>query len=766
MKLSIVIPYHNADPWIGAMLDSLLDQDLSRDDYEIVVVDDGSTEEPVTLHRYADAYANIRVQRQENAGVAVARNTGLGLAKGEWIWFCDADDYVEPHVLGRLLSIAEERQLEMLWFDAVYVHTDRPVPAHACDWQAVSAVQTGWDYMIHPPAKIGMAVWRFLLCRDILDVSAIRFHDVTYMEGRWFLSELMPHVQRVAHVAACIYFYVQRDSSILHAKKRKNYTRYAADMYAYLAAVTEMMQDPSLSEAQLTFLRQRRDYEAYRLLGNVFRYCPVSLSETYGKKLAALGAWPVLLRGGRSEQLIRRMMNRRGLWMTACRMYHGIHRTTAKTVVLQLSALLVTCCSVRVAPGGEKAGTKTVQTQEEVAVNIDSLVKWESPNEVFYKDIFLDAGIGLTPRTFLYAADSLDLSLEGICFSRSDARPEEYERQAAVLAGTPEDLNGRLLYPDGQPRYRILFVCGGSSRTHAASLDSASRAHIRSFVQAGGSYVGTCAGAFLAASGYDSHPDYSDYLGLWPGTVQHTGLSGVYTGMYVEKASPLLAYADFGGDGYIEGVRHNKGGYPQSLPEGTEILARYDYPGKAAVHRQPSAWAYKADGRTGRLVLEGSHPEEVQKGERRAFTEAMILYAADGVGTVALKGILENGIPREMGGSSRLGDLQCHHFAVYVPAGAKNVNFSVESRANCDLCLRLCRDAYAFPSSAIQASGGKGARQRLGFASLETGVWYVSVQCLTTVTVVPTDYGQDYAGRIDVLNGVPYTITVSWEQNG
>lgn len=409
------------------------------------------------------------------------------------------------------------------------------------------------------------------------------------------------------------------------------------------------------------------------------------------------------------------------------------------------------------------SSAKQVMIDTLTSAEVEALVLRDVPNEVFYKDIFLDAGIGLTSRTHLHAADSIGWSLEGVSFSRSNASPEEKALQTGIISGTPEDMNGRLLYPDGQPRYRVLFVCGGDSRGHASSLDSIGRAHMRTFVRNGGSYVGACAGAFLAASGYDSHVDYPNYLALWPAAMQHTGLTGVYTGMYVAEDSPLLAYADFGGDGYIEGIRHNKGGYPQSLPEGTTILATYDYPGKKSVHRQPSAWSYKKDKQTGRVVMEGSHPEEARSGERRAFTEALIRYAADGVGTVSVKGILQKNRPFEMDGANRLGDLQCHHFAVYVPPGARHVHFTVESSAACDLKLRLCREHYAFPSRATQVSKGSGASQELHFEVLEAGIWYVSVQCLTTVTAIATDYGQTYVGRLDVLNGVPYAVTVTWD---
>ena len=304
MKLSIIIPYHNSDPWIGAMLDSLLDQDLPREDYEIMVVDDGSTEEPVTLHRYAEAHANIRVFRQENAGVAVARNTGLDKSSGEWVWFCDSDDYVQPRVLGRLLAIADAQQLDMLWFDAVYVRQGKLAREPRLDFSAVSPVQTGWDYVVNPPAKMGMAVWRYLFRRELLAEGPLRFHPLNYVEGRWFQMELMPRVQRAAHVAADIYFYVQHSSSLLHASKAKNYAHFADEMAKYVGAMAAKAADPAVPGQVQRLLRQRCDLESYRLLGNVSRYGTPALADSYFTKLKALGTWPVRISGGLKEDLM------------------------------------------------------------------------------------------------------------------------------------------------------------------------------------------------------------------------------------------------------------------------------------------------------------------------------------------------------------------------------------------------------------------------------------------------------------------------------
>ena len=389
----------------------------------------------------------------------------------------------------------------------------------------------------------------------------------------------------------------------------------------------------------------------------------------------------------------------------------------------------------------------------------------------FYKDVFLDAGIGLTSRKSLASAEYLGLSLEGMSFSYSNATSAEYALQDAIVSGDSDDSNGRLLYPDGQPRYKLIFVNGGNSTTHGHSIRKQGLEIIRTFVKNGGSYVGTCAGAFLASNGYDTNTDYPFYLSIWPGIMNHTGLANVYTGMTIEEDSPLLKYYCFGGDYYVENIRHNTGGYPVDLPAGTEILARYDYPKKKSVHMQPSIWAYKESPKTGRIIQEGSHPEEVPDGEQRDLTAAMMLYAMDGVGVASIKGFLKNGAIRVMDKKTsdnnpdytRIGDLQTHHFAAYIPSDARNIRVEMSSSSNCDFILMMNQGTYAFSGSAEYKSSSVGARQQLSFPTLREGLWFIAVQCLTTVTVKETDYGQEYSGKTEVLNGIPYKISISWE---
>lgn len=393
------------------------------------------------------------------------------------------------------------------------------------------------------------------------------------------------------------------------------------------------------------------------------------------------------------------------------------------------------------------------------------------PNRSFYKDVFLDAGIGLVTRKSLAAIEYLGLSQEGIDFPRIDNKSKDLALQKAIIAGDPEDLNGRLLYPDGQPRYRLLFVNGGTSTDHGKSLGEEGLEAMRAFVTNGGSYVGTCAGAFFASNGSNGRRDYPYYLSVWPGMMKQSGLKDLYTGMFIEKASPLFHYFDLGNDDYVENVFHNLGGYPVKFPLKTEILARFDYQQNSSLHRKPSIWAYKESPQTGRVVMTGSHPEAYKEGECRDLTAAMILYALDGNGVVSIKGFLRNGEERVMDKKTsennpaytRIGDLQTHHFAAFIPSGARNIRVELNSSCDCDLALMMNQDSYAFADNAKYRSSFNGAKQKLSFPSLREGIWFIAVQCLTTVTAKETDYGQKYSGRTDVLNGIPYQIKISWE---
>jgi len=101
-RISFVIPAFNAQETVGAAISSVLQQ--THRDFEVVVVDDGSSDATGSI---AGSFPGARVVRQENAGVAAARNRGIEEASGELIAFCDADDILFPEHLGALVAVWE-----------------------------------------------------------------------------------------------------------------------------------------------------------------------------------------------------------------------------------------------------------------------------------------------------------------------------------------------------------------------------------------------------------------------------------------------------------------------------------------------------------------------------------------------------------------------------------------------------------------------------------------------------------------------------------
>ena len=386
--------------------------------------------------------------------------------------------------------------------------------------------------------------------------------------------------------------------------------------------------------------------------------------------------------------------------------------------------------------------------------------------EGFYKDLFVDGGVNLTNRRSLAAANYLNLSMEYL------ATEEQYIQDELIVLNDHDD-NGVLLFPDGSPRFRCIQVNGGSATNHGKSLGDTGRRRIRDFYLAGGCYTGTCAGCFIVANGYNNYTS-PYYLKLWPARARTTGLSDIYTGHFIPGDSPLLDYYTFGDDLYIDNVRHNYGAYaikddPDHWSPGTSLLLRYDYPEKK-IHNHPSSWAWKEDEFSGRLAVIGSHPEGETTGEKRDLMAAIIQYAMDGRGRPITKGVLDNDITRSMNdndkiGFEKIGDRQYHHFLVEVPAAAQNLEIILEGDDEYNLDLFLLKGDFAFKGKpgVISADEHPGAHESITITGPSPGTWYVAVKCVTTVTTIKKNWGYSYTGKLDVLNGVEYSISASWE---
>ena len=387
-------------------------------------------------------------------------------------------------------------------------------------------------------------------------------------------------------------------------------------------------------------------------------------------------------------------------------------------------------------------------------------------SEGFYKDLFLDGGVELYSRDEFFAADSLGLSWEYLA-------TEDTDLQEQVLIGEAIDLNGRLLYPDGAPRYRMLYTNGGQSSSHGESLGETGLQRVRTFFAQGGSYGGSCAGAFISSLHWEAEGINPDYYHIWPGRCWRTHLFDTDTDHDIPDSSPLLAYHGFGPHNRVHHVYHTGGCAADEFidwPQGTEVLARFHYPPDDDIDGRCSAWAFKAADTSGRIVVIGSHPEFEDDGEGLDLMKAMLQYALEGVAEPRLKADLVSGEPRTMDRGwedddpayTRIGDRQIHHFRIPVPLGTDTLVISLDGEAGYDFRLYANPGTYALPSLAQACAIAEGDDQLLVVPLPVAGDWYIAVELATTVNVA----GQIYFSNLAVLNGLAYTLTATADSSG
>ena len=209
-KLSIIIPMYNAEKYIGICLDSILDSNLLKEEYEIVIVNDGSQDKsPEIAQDYASRYSNVTYLTQENQGQSTARNYGIKTCQGEYIWCVDADDKVISEQLPKIIEALDEYknldilaiQLQNVTEEGQYldVECSQPTLEHNKVLSGVEAILSGYN-----PSSICALITKKQLFIDnnIFFVKGITHQDVelTY--------RLMPCATNVVFSDITPYLYI------------------------------------------------------------------------------------------------------------------------------------------------------------------------------------------------------------------------------------------------------------------------------------------------------------------------------------------------------------------------------------------------------------------------------------------------------------------------------------------------------------------------------------------------------------------------------
>ena len=104
MKLSVIVPAYNVQDYISNTIESLLNQEFNENDYEIIVVNDGSTDKTLNEIKRFESNPIVKIINKKNGGVSSARNIGLKKAKGDFVMFVDGDDQLIPNSIKSVLD--------------------------------------------------------------------------------------------------------------------------------------------------------------------------------------------------------------------------------------------------------------------------------------------------------------------------------------------------------------------------------------------------------------------------------------------------------------------------------------------------------------------------------------------------------------------------------------------------------------------------------------------------------------------------------------
>ena len=211
LKISVIIPAYNAEKYLTEALDSVVSQTMSDSDYEIIIVNDGSSDHTADiLEKYKNLYSNITVINKENGGPSSARNAGLDIASGEYIYFFDADDLLINNSLEALYQCAEEKNADLVIgkynvltpYKLSPVRTlDNLVCLDNIDKYNTDILQT-------------FALWNKLFRLDLIKQYHLNFKSVSYSEDGIFVMDYVLHCTNITGLDQALIQYRRFNESI------------------------------------------------------------------------------------------------------------------------------------------------------------------------------------------------------------------------------------------------------------------------------------------------------------------------------------------------------------------------------------------------------------------------------------------------------------------------------------------------------------------------------------------------------------------------
>lgn len=217
--LSIIIPVYNVEKYIKQCLDSIFNQHVDNNLFEVIIVNDGTPDDSMFIATpIVERMGNATIINQENQGLSAARNAGLKRAKGEYVWFVDSDDFLLENALCDVFDVIKNQKVDVI--SSVLRTLDESSGRTGLDFKKMKPVKSGKDYLFKG-YKTG-AIQRFVFSRDFLERENLQFMVGVYHEDDDFGHRMMYLAKTVTILDRPVYCYLLRSSgSIMSTRKIK-----------------------------------------------------------------------------------------------------------------------------------------------------------------------------------------------------------------------------------------------------------------------------------------------------------------------------------------------------------------------------------------------------------------------------------------------------------------------------------------------------------------------------------------------------------------
>ena len=305
-KLSILIPAYNVERWLPRCLNSILSQ--VKDDIEIVIVDDGSTDTTLPCaNEFAEKWNDIRVFSKHNEGVGAARNYLLDKACGEFIWFVDSDDYIAEgalrHILSELNSTID--LLSVSYNGGVFT----PFEGNATEY-----IQKGY---------INGYLWTKIIRRSVIEDAHIRFDPQRYSQEDWFfLMQVYPLLGNIKQITLQAYVYCDdNENSVMREAHAEHTRRNVADSRETICNFKRFID----SHRDQSYSRAYEQWMNFSAAGYLYSLFPIDYTMEEIKNDIKIfkekGVYPVGKTGRRKADLFLRLANHEKIYLLLIKLY-------------------------------------------------------------------------------------------------------------------------------------------------------------------------------------------------------------------------------------------------------------------------------------------------------------------------------------------------------------------------------------------------------------------------------------------------------------